>query len=333
MKRITLISSTLVFGAFVMFTSIAFAQGGVGGGFPPPSEFLSDAILLARAVPFVALFGIAFGVWQAKFNKRIPKSLPNSPSVIRHDFGSVVAHWTNGLGFIVGMLTGAIVLKWIQSPGDLRLIFQLHYVGSGLVVFGVVSHLAQHIVAGGFGLIPRSFRDIREGLAEVIEYSGVFGPAGAAFGIAIPKVIRQPIAEILISFGIQPPKRMNKYLPAEKVFSYMPWLIIVTVMVFTGLVKTFRYLYPISPEFVAQMTWWHDLFMSLSIFMLAIHIAAVTCAPRNWPLLVSMFTMKVSRKHVEKWHPDWFKQLTAAEQNSAQAREPVVPAKAEQAKA
>jgi cytochrome b subunit of formate dehydrogenase len=333
MKRIVWMSSALVFGALMMFTSIAFAQGGVGGGFPSPSEFLSDAVLLARVIPFVTVFGIAFGVWQAKFNQRIPKSSPNAPSVIRHDFGSVVAHWTNGLGFIVGMLTGAIVLKWIQGPSDLRFVFQLHYVGAGLVIFGVASHVTQHIVAGGLGLIPCSFKDVREGLAEVIEYSGVFGPAGAALGIAIPKAIRQPIAEILLAFGIQPPKRMGKYLPAEKVFSYVPWFIIVTVMVVTGLVKTFRYLYPVSPEFVAQMTSWHDLFTALVVIMLAIHIAAVTLAPRNWPLLVSMFTTKVSRKHVERWHPDWFKQLTAAEQNPPQTAGAAVTTKTEQAKA
>jgi hypothetical protein len=48
---------------------------------------------------------------------------------------------------------------------------------------------------------------------------------------------------------------------------------------------------------------------------------------------VSMFTTTVSRKHVERWHPDWFKPLTAAEQNPPQAAGATVTMKTEQAKA
>ena len=332
MKRVLLASGALVFGALVMSVSIVFAQSGGGEGFPPQSALFDDALTLARALPFVAAFGIGFGIWQAKVNKR-PKSSPNSPDVTRHDFGSVVAHWTNGLGFIVGMLTGAMVLRWIQRLDDLRFIFQLHYVGAGLVVFGVASHLTQHAVSGGFGLIPRSFKDVREALGELIEYTGVFGPAGAAFRIPIPKAIRKPIAETFDAFGIAPPKRLGKYLPAEKVFSYVPWGIIITVMTFTGLVKAFRYVYVMPLPFVAQMSGLHDLFTAFAVIMLAIHIAAVTLAPRNWPLLVSMFTTRVSRRHVEQWHPAWFKELTSAEQRPTQPTDAAVTTKAEQANA
>ena len=329
MKRTLLVWLALLVGVLVITTSTVFAQG--GGPLPPPSSFLADAILLARAAPLAILAGVLFGLWQAKLQKSRPKSAPNSPNVTRHDFGSVVAHWTNGLGFIISLLTGAMVLKWIGFFSDLRTVFLLHYIGAALILFGVFSHLAQHFVAGGFGLIPRSFRDVREGLGELIEYTGVFGPEGAAFRLPIPQTIRKPIAGIFSAFGVAPPQRLGKYLPAEKVFSYAPWVIIVTVIVVTGLVKALRYIYPIAPEFVAQMTTWHDLFTAISVIMFAAHIAAVTLAPRNWPLLVSMFTMRVSRKHVEQWHPLWFKELTTAEQPS-QTDATAATVKAEQAK-
>ncbi|MBI1801588.1 MAG: hypothetical protein HYR71_08185, partial [Chloroflexi bacterium] len=296
MKRTLTVVGAAALGLLVMTASAVFAQGG-GDGFPPQTALFNDALLLARALPFIAALGIAFGVWQGRASRRQPKSAPDSPVVIRHDFGTVIAHWLNGLGFIIGMISGGIILRWVQRPDDLRTVFAFHYIGAGAIIFAIASHLTQNAITGGLGLLPRSLRDVTEGIGELIEYSGVFGPAGAAFGLKIPKAIRKPIAEILISFGIAPPKRLGKFLPAEKIFSYLPWLIIITVIVFTGLVKVFRYLYPFPLTFVAQMTALHDLFTALAVIMLVIHLAAVTLAPRNWPLLVSMFSTRVSRKH------------------------------------
>ena len=320
MKSISITLGALAFGYFVISVSTVFAQGGATDGFPPPTALINDAVLFARLLPFVLALGIGFGIWQAKTSLR-RKTDPDSKVVIRHDFGSVIAHWSNAIGFIVGMLTGAIVLRWLQRPDEIRTIFMIHYAGAGMVMFGVASHLAQHAVTGGLGLIPRSFRDVLEGLGELVEYTGIFGPSGAAFGINLPKGLRKPIAEIFSAFGIKPPKRLGKYLPAEKVFSYLPWLIIVGVIVFTGLVKAFRYLYPFPPSFVAQMTILHDLFTAVAIVMLLIHLAAVTVVPRNWPLLKSMFTTGVSMDHVKAHHPAWYEKLRGIQS----PKEPVKP--------
>ncbi len=317
MKRIFLAICVAVFSALVLALTSAFAQGGTSGGKPPQTDLFNESVLLARVLPLVAALGIGFGIWQGKLSMRQPKSSPNWPFVIRHDFGTVVAHWVNALGFIGAIFTGAIVLRWLQRPDEMRSIFAIHYIAASMIVFALASHLSQHAVTGGMGLLPRRFKDVREGLGELAEYAGIFGPAGAAFRIKLPKVIRETFAETFRSFGIAPPKKLGKYLPAEKTFSYVPWAIIVTIMVVTGLIKSFRYLYPIPPTFIALVTSVHDLFAYLSVAMLVIHLAAVSVAPRNWPLLGSMFTMRVSRKHVQQWHPLWFQELTRREQVSA----------------
>ncbi len=317
MKRILIATCAAAFVVSVLAIDNVLAQGGTGGGYPPQSDLFDDAVMLARVLPLVAALGIGFGVWQGKLSLRQPKSSPNSPFVIRHDFGTVVSHWINALGFIGAMITGAIVLRWLQRPVELRGVFAIHYVTASMIVFALSSHLSQHAVTGGMGLLPRAFKDVREGLGELVEYAGIFGPAGAAFRIKLPKVIRETFAETFRSFGIAPPKKLGKYLPAEKSFSFVPWAIIVTVMVVTGLIKSFRYLYPIPPTFIASVTSVHDLFAYISVAMLVIHLAAVSLAPRNWPLLGSMFTMRVSRKHVQQWHPLWFQELTAREQAPA----------------
>ncbi len=314
MKRFLIAICSAAFGVFAVTFGTAFAQGGAPNGFPPQTNLYNDAVLLARALPLIIALGIGYGIWQAKASMRQPKSTPGSATVIRHDVGAVIAHWTNGIGFIVGMITGMIVLRWLPRPDEMRLIFAIHYVGSSLVVFGVASHLTQNGVTGGMGLLPRSFKDLRDGIGDLLEQAGLYGPSGAVFGINIPKVIRSTLAETASAFGFRQSKRIGKYLPAEKVFSYTPWAIIVTVILVTGLIKSFRYLYPIPPTFIASVSFLHDVFAYASIAMLGIHLIAVLLVPRHWPLLISMFTTRISRKFVQQFHPLWEKDLVAREQ-------------------
>lgn len=312
MKRIVISIAAAVFGAMAFAAQGAFAQGGTGG-YPAQSGLFEDAVLLARVLPFAIALGVAFGVWQGKRSMREPKSSPDSDAVIRHDLGTVVSHWANAIGFIGAMLTGAIVLRWLARPDEMRSIFALHYVAAALVTFAVSSHLAQHAVTGGLGLLPRSFKEVRQAVGELGEYAGLFGPTGAAFRIKLPKIIRETFAETFHAFYLSPPKRLGKYLPAEKVFSYVPWMVIAGVLVVTGLIKSLRYLYPVPPTFISGVTTVHDLFAYLSVAMLVLHLLAVSVAPRNWPLFRSMFTMRVSRKHVQQWHPLWFRELVSSE--------------------
>lgn len=318
MRRIFTLISPIAFGLLFVTASTVFAQGGTTEGFPPQTTLFNDAVLFARALPFFIALGIAFGVWQAKVSLRQPIYSPGSPVVTRHDLGTVIAHWVNASGFILGLGTGAIVLRWLQRPDEIRGIFLIHYAGAGLMVFAVSSHLAEHGVTGGRGLIPRSLKEVREGLGEIVEYSGIFGPSGAAFGINWPKSLRQALAEIFVAFGIKPPKRLDKYLSAEKSFSYVPWAIIVGVIVLTGLVKAFRYLYPIPAPFVAWMSFFHDLFTGIAVVMFAIHLSAVLLVPRNWALLKSMFTTKIPLEYVKTRHPIWYEKLV----KSQSAKEP-----------
>jgi cytochrome b subunit of formate dehydrogenase len=321
-KRIIFTLGFLGLGLFIS-TATVLAQGGTPGeGFPPASDLYNDAVLVARFLPLVAALGIGFGIWYGKIALRQAKSTPNSSTIIRHDWGSVTGHWTNGIGFIIGMVTGAIALRWLPRPDDMRIIFALHYIGSSLIIFGVASHLTQHGITGGFGLIPRSFQDLISGLGEMVEYAGVYGSDGAVFRINLPKGLRDTFADTFRAFGLRPAKQIGKYLPAEKVFSYTPWAIIISVIVVTGLIKAFRYLYPIPPTFIAGVSTLHDWFAAASIVMFGIHLAALFLVPRHWTLVVSMLTTRIPRSYAEKYHPLWLKDLVAKEQAAASSASP-----------
>ncbi|MBI5653757.1 MAG: hypothetical protein HZC40_25405 [Chloroflexi bacterium] len=168
MKRILVAISSALFGVIAITVGAAFAQGGTPGGFPAQTDLYEDAVLLARALPVLLALGIGFGIWQAKASLREPKSTPGSATVIRHDWGAVIAHWTNGVGFMIGIATGMIVLRQLPRPDEMRMIFAIHYIGSGLAMFGVASHLTQNAVTGGMGLLPRSFKDITNGISDLL---------------------------------------------------------------------------------------------------------------------------------------------------------------------
>ncbi len=309
MKRILTMMIPFAIGFFLVTSSTVFAQGGTTDGFPPQTTLFNDAVLFARVLLLFLALGIGFGMWRAQVSLREPVYSPGSPVVTRHDLGTVITHWVNATGFIVGLITGAIALRWLPRPDDMRIIFAIHYAAAGLVAFAVASHLTQHGITGGRGLIPRSWKDVRDGLGEILQYAGIFGREGAAFNISIPKGVRNAFAEIFVAFGIKPNKQIDKFLPPEKAFSYAPWAVIVGVIVVTGLVKSFRYLYPIPAPFVAVMTILHDFFSGVSVAMLAIHLSAVLLVPRNWTLLKSMFTTRVPIEYVQERHPIWYARL------------------------
>lgn len=318
----------------VASAATVLAQGGTSGdGFPPQSLIYADAVVLARVLPFVIALAVGYGMWQAKVRAAEKKSSPSSPTVIRHDWGVVVQHWTNAFGFFIGIITGFMILRWLPYPSDVRLIFAIHYIGSALVVFGVCSHLTQHIITGGTGLIPRKFKDLMDAMGELTEYGGLYGPDGAAFRMNLPKGLRAAFGETFRSFGIRPPKEVGKYLPAEKVLSYTPWAIIVGTIFVTGLIKSLRYLYPISPDFIAIMSTLHDYAAYASVIMLVIHLCAVLLVPRHWLLVVSIINTRIPRAYVEKYHTLWFKDLVAQEQGGAPVSAPAPAAQPAESKA
>jgi hypothetical protein len=59
--------------------------------------------------------------------------------------------------------------------------------------------------------------------------------------------------------------------------------------------------------------------------MLIIHLVAVLLVPRHWPLVLSMFTTRISRKFVQQHHATWEKDLIAREQATSSAPRPAPP--------
>lgn len=306
MKRLAQLGLSLLIGWSVA-VSVVGAQSATQGPLTPESALFQDALLLARAIPFLAALGIVMGILQARATAKRGSPVVGQ-EVIRHDRGTTMAHWLNALGFFIGFGTGAVLLKWVAAPIDLRTTFALHYIGSGLIIYAVFNHLSQHIISGGYGLIPKRLSVIRDVVTETLEYAGVFGPERAVFRINWPKAIRQPIARYLRALGLKKPA-VDKYVANEQLLSYTVWAVLTILIVGTGLIKALRYVYEMPTPFIGTMTMIHDATAIAIGVMIIIHLLPLTLVPANWPMLKSMFTTKVSLKHVQEHHPLWYQRL------------------------
>jgi len=280
-------------------------------GWPPQTALFNDSLFLARAVPFLIALGIVVGIVQARAAARGGGDAILGEQVRRHDTSTLIAHWMNAFGLIVGLVTGAMILRWTDRALEFRLVFILHYIGAALTLFAIFNHLTRHGVSGGAGLIPKRFGVIRELIGELLEYTGLFGPEGAALRIPWPKAIRQPIARYVRALLGYKPSEHGKYLATEQILSYPPWASLIGLIVVTGLIKVMRYIYPMPSAFIASVTAIHDLTAIAIGVMLIIHLLPLLLVPANWPLLLSMFRTTVTGKYAKERHPHWYRELQA----------------------
>jgi cytochrome b subunit of formate dehydrogenase len=324
MKRFALAIFIVV--SWLILIGTAAAQSPLGDGWPPQTALFNDALFMTRVAPFIIALGIVVGIIQARMAIRRGGDALIGEQVRRHDVSTVIAHWSNAIGVILALTTGALILRWIAyRPQELRLLFIIHYVGAALMLFGIFNHLARHGVSGGTGLIPKSFSVLRDLIGELFEYIGVFGPKEAVLRIPWPKGLRQPIAKYVRALLGYKPDHAGKYLATEQTLSYPPWAILMAVIVVTGVIKLLKYMYAIPGSLVTTATALHDLATIAIGVMLILHLLPLLLVPANWPLLLSMFKTTVPQSYVKERHPAWYKKLSVVQSRP----EPVMAAGSE----
>ena len=271
-------------------------RGQVGG-----SRLYALDVRFARVLPFVIGAAIALAVVQ-RGRQRVERE--HGASVRRHEWSEVLTHWMNAAGIGLGIITAAWLLTWFERPVSLETVYILHFFGAGLTTAAVAHHLTFQFVGGGRGLLPRWGGDVRNALAEVVGYTGVYRGLRGVFGIQLPPAVRRPLQRLLRRLNLVPDEH-GKYLATEKVLSYPVWGLLVGIVVLTGLVKTLNYVLPVPGGLRQAATFLHDGSTIFLIIFLVFHVAALVLVPRNWPLLKSMFTSRISRAYVEKHLPGW----------------------------
>ena len=264
------------------------------------SELYRLNVIFGRLVPLLAGAFIALALMQRQMVKS--REVHTAESLQRHGWTEVLTHWFNAIGIVVCLVTAAMLLGWIGGP-SLETTLILHYIGAGLVVAAAAHHVTYQLF-GGQGLIKRQKGDVKNAIAETVSYAGVYRGMPGAFGVQLPQGARRAVQPLLRRFNIVP-DYSGKYLATEKVISYTGWALLVGIVLLTGIIKALHYVYGMPGDLLQFASLLHDNVIYFFILMLIVHVAALTLVPRNWALLKSMFTTRVSRKYAEEHLPLW----------------------------
>jgi cytochrome b subunit of formate dehydrogenase len=299
-----IILAAAVVGAIVVVPMVNHDQGGrdwyrglVGG-----SGLYRIDTIFARLLPFVA--GAAISVALLERGRRRTHVVAAGETLRRHEVSEVLAHWLNAAGIGLCLITAMWLRRWFDRPFSLDTTYIIHFVGSGMIVAAVTHHIAYQRAGGGTGLIPRRLADAKNALAELVGYTGVYRGMPGVFGIQLPVVVRRPAQRVLRRLKLVPDPN-GKYLATEKVLSYTVWTLLLGVVVITGVVKTLNYLVSMPGGLLHWSSYLHDGATIFLIVFLGIHVAALVLVPRNWPLLKSMFTTRISRAYAKEHLPLW----------------------------
>jgi cytochrome b subunit of formate dehydrogenase len=274
---------------------------GVLGG----SNLYKLNVVFARLVPFVAGASLALAASQRRWLRT--RETHTATSLQRHALTEVLTHWLNAIGVVLCLITAVWLLGWFGNPVTLETAYTIHFLGAGFTLAAVCHHLGYQLFGGGSGLIPRSRADAKNALAETVSYAGVYRGLAGVFGIQLPPSVRRPVQTVLRRYDIAPDPA-GKYLATEKVVSYSGWAIVVGVVVTTGVVKALNYVYGMPGGVLQAASFLHDNATYVLLVLLFLHIAALVLVPRNWPLLRSMFTTRVSRAYAAEHLPLWAEQ-------------------------
>jgi cytochrome b subunit of formate dehydrogenase len=296
----------------------AWYGGRVGG-----STLYELNLAFARLLPFAAVAGVALALLQRR--RLHTPTAATAGAVQRHELTVVVTHWLNAVGLGLALVTAAWLLRWFGNPISLEATYALHFAGSLLTVGAVAHHLTFHLAGGGVGLVPRSWRDIRNAMAELVSYTGVYRGRRGILSVQLPLAARRPAQRALRRLHLAPDPA-GKYLAVERVVSYPVWSLLIGVVVVTGAIKALYYLYPYPSGFRQFATFLHDGATIFIVIFLAAHVGSIVLVPRHWPLLRSMITTRIERRYVEQHLPRWVDALPAGgEEDGHRAHRPAAP--------
>ncbi len=299
-----IVLAAAVVGAVLVLPMVNHDQGGrdwyrgLAGG----SGLYRIDTIFARLLPFVV--GAAISVALLERGRKRTHAATSGDSVRRHELSEVLAHWFNAVGIGLCLITAVWLQRWFDRPFSLDTTYVVHFIGAGMIVAAVTHHIVFQRVGGGTGLIPRKLSDVKNAAAEVVGYTGVYRGMRGVFGIQLPVVVRRPAQRILRRLNLVPDPN-GKYLATEKVLSYTVWTLLLGIVVITGVIKTLNYLFSMPGGLLHWSSYLHDGATIFLIVFLGIHVGALVLVPRNWPLLKSMFTTRISRAYAKQHLPLW----------------------------
>jgi cytochrome b subunit of formate dehydrogenase len=262
--------------------------GQTASGAQPWGNELADTFMFVKVLPFVLGSGVAVGLLMAR---TYGAKVRSDGAIRRWSPGTVFGHWVLTLGFVLALPTGmwqylgGILDKELPIP--LYLIYRVHYIGAGVVLFAVAAFVSYLWMTGDRSLlVPRGqWKSHLLGLAY-----------------ELPPPVRARYAKLLRVDLSQPRPPTGQFTFYDKVVEFPSWSIVLVLITVTGLIKAGRYLVPV-PGFVLWVaSTLHVAAMVLIVIKLLDHLRYTF---PQWPLMASITTTWVSERYARLRHPAW----------------------------
>lgn len=238
--------------AIAAFGAWAIA-GQAASGTQPWSSELSDALVLAKAVPFALALGVAAGLLRGRSR---PERRADG-SVRRFARWTVVMHGVTAAGFLLALPTGVwqylggILDAPFPLPVPLYVFYRVHYAGALVILFAAAAFLTAWWWRGERGLlVPRG--------GWTAHLRGLADELGRPTGPALARILR-------LDLRPRPPES-GPFTFYEKVVSFPTWTFAIGLITVTGLVKAMRYVFPVP----GPVLYWSSAFhvMAMVVIML-----------------------------------------------------------------
>ncbi|MBV8720431.1 MAG: hypothetical protein JO318_15550 [Chloroflexi bacterium] len=293
---------------FALGVGASYAEWGSGG--QPWGQLLTDNFLFARSLPFTIGLGIAVGFWRASGWRWGTEQ--KGQQLRRFAPSTVWLHALAGIALVALIATGGWqYLKGLlaaDSPIYMGTVYRVHYLAGTLLIFVTVAFLTDWLLRGersltiGNGQFIRSMRGLAHELPK---------PLGTIIGYTLGLDLRRA------------PPHTEEFTYYERTISFPLWELSVGLIILTGVIKAMRYVYPIPGDLLYWVSAVHVGAGVLLGLKLLDHLRYVL-APSRWPLMAAIATGWIPTRYVERFHPGWYAQITAAPTTAAPV--PTVPA-------
>jgi len=304
-KTVVLLAGVIL---FVVGIGASYAEWGSGG--QPWGQLLTDNFLFARSLPFTIGLGIAVGFWRASGWRWGTEQ--KGQQLRRFAPSTVWLHALAGIALVALIATGGWqYLKGLlaaDSPIYMGTVYRVHYLAGTLLIFVTVAFLTDWLLRGersltiGNGQFIRSMRGLAHELPK---------PLGTIIGYTLGLDLRRA------------PPHTEEFTYYERTISFPLWELSVGLIILTGVIKAMRYVYPIPGDLLYWVSAVHVGAGVLLGLKLLDHLRYVL-APSRWPLMAAIATGWIPIRYVERFHPGWYAQITAAPTTAAPV--PTVPA-------
>jgi len=258
-------------------------------GVQPWSNELLDNVVFAKAIPFVAGLGVAFGLLGAHLANRARRT--KHEHLRRFSRATVIGHWTIAVGFLLALPTGV----WqylggiidVAAPIPLYLFYRVHYIGAAIILFSLAYFLTYWWVTGHRQLLPPR---------------GQWRHHLRNFAHELPPPIGHRVGRLLRLHMGGRPSEVGQFTYYETAFSFPTWAVGLGLITVTGLVKAMRYTVPIPGPVLYGASTLHVAAMVLLVLKVLDHLRYVFA---RWPLMVAMTTTWVTDHYARVHHPGW----------------------------